>query len=55
MSRPTAPIRYARGLLLSIAEHLVSLGSEPHVRGDVIDFPFLGHLHRVELEDIEVR
>jgi hypothetical protein len=49
------PIRDARGLLLSIAEHLASLGLEPDLRGDRIDFLFLGHLHRVELEDVEAR
>jgi hypothetical protein len=52
---PPAPIRDARGLLLSIAEHLASLGLEPEVRGDAIDFLFLGHLHWVELEDVEAR
>jgi hypothetical protein len=52
---PPAQIRDARGLLLSIAEHLASLGLEPDVRGDAIDFLFLGRLHRVELEDVEAR
>ena len=52
---PPAPIRDARGLLLSIAEHLASLGLEPDIRGDAIDVLFLGHLHRVELEDVEAR
>jgi hypothetical protein len=52
---PPPPIRDARGLLLSIAEPLASLGLEPDVRGDAIDFLFLGHLHRVELEDVEAR
>jgi hypothetical protein len=30
-------------------------GLEPDVRSDVVDFLFLGHLHRVELEDVEAR
>jgi hypothetical protein len=50
-----APIRDARGLLLSNAEHLASLGLEPEVRGDTLDVLFLGRLHRVELEDVEAR
>src|SRR5262245_46107718 len=52
-SPPT--IRDARGLLLSIADHLASLGLEPDVHGDALTFTFLGRLHAIELEDIESR
>jgi hypothetical protein len=52
---PSPPIRDARGLLLSIADHLASLGLEPDVHGDALTFTFLGRLHALELEDIESR
>ena len=38
-----------------MAQFLTSLGLEPHVRADAVDFLFLGRLHRVELEDVEAR
>jgi hypothetical protein len=38
-----------------VAQFLAALGLEPDVRADAVDFLFLGHLHRVELEDVEVR
>jgi hypothetical protein len=52
---PSPPIRDARGLLLSIADHLASLGLEPNVHGDVITVQFLGRLYAIELEDIDGR
>lgn len=52
--RPSA-ISDARGLLISIRDHLASLGLEPDIRGDEIIFEFLGHVHRLELEDLERR
>jgi hypothetical protein len=52
-SRP--PIRSAGDLLLAIGQFLTSLGLEPEVQGDAVDFRFLGRLHRIELEDIESR
>jgi hypothetical protein len=51
-----APIRDARGLLLSIADHLTSLGLEPECRtADGITVQFLGRLFSIELEDIDSR
>jgi hypothetical protein len=38
-----------------VGQFLTSLGLEPHVRADAVDFLFLGRLHRVELEDVEAR
>jgi hypothetical protein len=38
-----------------VAQFLASLGLEPNVQADAVDFLFLGHLHRVELEDVESR
>jgi hypothetical protein len=38
-----------------VAQFLATLGLEPDVREDAADFLFLGHLHRVELEDVEAR
>jgi hypothetical protein len=38
-----------------VAQFLTSLGLEPHVRADALDFLFLGYLHRVVLEDVEAR
>jgi hypothetical protein len=52
-SRP--PIRSAGDLLSAIGQFLTSLGLEPDVRGDSIDFLLLGRLHRIDLEDIEAR
>jgi hypothetical protein len=52
-SRP--PIRSAGDLLAAVAQSLAAMGLEPHVRADAVDFLFLGHLHRVELEDVEAR
>jgi hypothetical protein len=52
---PSSPIRDARGLLLSIADHLASLGLEPDVHGDAITVQFLGRLYAMELEDIDGR
>ena len=31
------------------------MGLEPDVRSDAVDVLFLGHLHGVELEDVEAR
>jgi hypothetical protein len=50
-----AKILDARGLLLSIADHLTSLGLEPDVHDDALTVQFLGRLFSVELEDIESR
>jgi hypothetical protein len=52
-SRP--PIRSAGDLLAAVAQFLASLGLEPDVQADAVDFLFLGRLHRVELEDVEAR
>jgi hypothetical protein len=38
-----------------VAQFLAVRGLEPDVRSDVVDFLFLGHLHRVALEDVEAR
>jgi hypothetical protein len=38
-----------------VAQFLATLGLEPDVREDATDFLFLGHLHRVEVEDVEAR
>jgi hypothetical protein len=47
------PIRDARDLLISIGDHLASLGLEPDVKAGAIDVLFLGHLHRVTLIDLD--
>jgi hypothetical protein len=52
-SRP--PIRSARDLLTAVGQFLAALGLEPDVQTDAVDFLFLGHLHRIELEDVESR
>jgi hypothetical protein len=52
-SRP--PIWSAGDLLAAMAQFLTSVGLEPDVRGDAVGFLFLGHLHRVEVEDVEAR
>jgi hypothetical protein len=52
-SRP--PIRSAGDLLTAIGRFLTLLGLEPDGRSGAVDFLFLGHLHRLELEDIEAR
>jgi hypothetical protein len=52
-SRP--PIRSAGDLLAAVGQFLTSLGLEPDVRGDALDFLFLNRLHRIELEDVEAR
>jgi hypothetical protein len=52
-SRP--PIRSAGDLLAAVAQFLASLGLKPDVREDALDFLFLGHLHRIEVEDVEAR
>jgi hypothetical protein len=52
-SRPS--IRSAGDLLAAVGQFLTSLGLEPDVRGDAVDFLFLGRLHRIELEDVEAR
>jgi hypothetical protein len=36
-------------------QFLAVRGLEPDVRSDPVDFLFLAHLHRVELEDVEAR
>ena len=50
-----SPIRNARDLLISIRDHLASLGLEPDLGGDALTFLFSGHVHRLELEDLELR
>ena len=41
--------------MTAVAQFLTSLGLEPDVRSDAVDVLFPGHLHGVELEDIEGR
>jgi hypothetical protein len=41
--------------LTAVAQFLTTLGLEPDVRSDAVDFLFLAHLHRVVLEDVEAR
>jgi hypothetical protein len=41
--------------LTAVTQFLTTLGLEPDVRSDPVDFLFLAHLHRVELEDVEAR
>ena len=41
--------------MIAVAQFLASLGLEPDVRGDALDFLFLNRLHRIELEDVEAR
>jgi hypothetical protein len=48
-------IQSAGDLLIAVAQTLAARGLEPDVRVDAVDFLFLGHLHRVELEDVEAR
>jgi hypothetical protein len=52
-SRPS--IRSAGDLLSAVAQFLTSLGREPDARGDAVDFLFVGHVHGIELEDVETR
>ena len=49
------PIRDARDLLISIGDHLASLGLEPDLGGDSLTFLFHAHVHRLDLEDLELR
>lgn len=49
------PIRDARDLLIAIGDHLASIGLEPDLGGDELTFTFLGHVHRLTLEDLERR
>jgi hypothetical protein len=39
----------------TVRQFLTSLGLEPDVRSDAVDFLFRSHLHRVELDDIDSR
>jgi hypothetical protein len=48
-------IHDARDLLISVGDHLASLGLEPDLQGDALTFTFLGRVHRMELEDLEQR
>jgi hypothetical protein len=48
-------IQSACDFVTAVAQLLAVRGLEPDVRSDVVDFLFLGHLHRVELEDLEAR
>ena len=41
--------------MTAVAQFLTTLDLEPDVRSDAVDFVFLGHLHRIELEDIDSR
>jgi hypothetical protein len=38
-----------------VGQFLTTLPLEPDVRSDAVDFLFLAHLHRIELEDVEAR
>ena len=51
----TGPIRDAPELLLSIADHLESLGLEPKIRSDASSGMLGGRLLRIELEDVKSR
>ena len=41
--------------MTAVGQFLPTLGLEPNVRSDAVDVLFPGHLHRVELEDVEAR
>jgi hypothetical protein len=49
------PDRSVGDPLTAVGQFLTTLGLEPDVRSDAVDVLFLGHLHRVELEDVESR
>jgi hypothetical protein len=51
---PTS-IQSAGDLLAAVGQFLTSLGLEPDVRGDALDFLHLGDLHRIEPEGIVAR
>jgi hypothetical protein len=49
------PDRLVGDPLTAVAQFLTTLGLEPNVWSDAVDVLCLGHLHGVELEDVEVR
>jgi hypothetical protein len=51
---PTS-IQSAGDLVTAVAQFLATLGLQPDVRSDAVDFLVLAHLHRVEVEDVESR
>jgi hypothetical protein len=53
--RSVRPDRSVGDPLTAVAQFLTSLGLELDVWRDAVDFLFLAHLHRVELEDVEGR